>query len=93
MGLFAGTDTNFGLDFWAPKLQLGGVIAQKLIYPAFQTFGTTGAIIIYSALLLASLYYLTNIQPLELWARLVDFWEDRIAGPMPPSPPTHPGAE
>ena len=76
MGLLQELDTNFGLDFWAKGFQLGGVIAEGLIYPVFHTFGTAGAIIIYSAFLLASLYYLTNIQPLEIWARLVDLWED-----------------
>ena len=76
MGLLQELDVNFNLDFWAKGFHLGGVVSDIAIYPVFHTFGTAGAIIIYSALLLASLYYLTNIQPLELWARLVDFWED-----------------
>ena len=76
MGLLQELDVNFSLDFWAKGFQLGGVIAQKIIYPVFHTFGTAGAIIIYASLLLASLYFLTNIQPMEIWARMVDFWED-----------------
>ena len=75
-GLLQELDTNFNLEFWAKGFQLGGVIAEKIIYPVFHTFGTAGAIIIYSALILASLYFLTNIQPIEIWARLVDFWNE-----------------
>ena len=76
MGLLQELDVNFNLDFWAKGFHLGGVVSDIAIYPVFHTFGTAGAIIIYSALLLASLYYLTNIQPLELWARLAELWED-----------------
>ena len=76
MGLLQELDVNFNLDFWAKGFHLGGVVSDIVIYPVFHTFGTAGAIIIYSALLLASLYYLTNIQPLELWARLAELWED-----------------
>ena len=76
MGLLQELDVNFNLDFWAKGFHLGGVVSDIAIYPVFHTFGTAGAIIIYSTLLLASLYYLTNIQPLELWARLAELWED-----------------
>ena len=76
MGLLQELDVNFNLDFWAKGFHLGGVVSDIAIYPVFHTFGTAGAIIINSALLLASLYYLTNIQPLELWARLAELWED-----------------
>ena len=75
-GLLQELDTTFNLEFWAKGFQLGGVIAEKIIYPVFHTFGTPGAIIIYSALILASLYFLTNIQPIEIWTRLVDFWNE-----------------
>ena len=76
MGLLQELDVNFNLDFWAKGFHLGGVVSDIVIYPVFHTFGTAGAIIIYSALLLASLYYLTNIQLLEHWTRLTELWGD-----------------
>jgi len=76
MGLLQELDNNFGLAFWAEGFQLGGVIAQSIIYPVFHTFGTAGAIIIYTALIFASLYFLTNLQPVELWHWTVDTWEN-----------------
>ena len=74
MGLLQELDENFGLAFWADGFQLGGVIAQSIIYPVFHTFGTAGAIIIYTAAILASLYFLTNLQPIEIWHWTVDKW-------------------
>ncbi|MEE2947532.1 MAG: DNA translocase FtsK [Verrucomicrobiota bacterium] len=76
MGLLQELDTNFGLAFWAPGFQLGGVLGEGIIYPLFHFFGTAGAVIIHSALILASLYYLTNLQPVELWHWAVDTWEE-----------------
>ena len=76
MGLLQELNENFGLAFWADGFQLGGVVAQSNIYPIFHTFGTAGAIIIYTALILASLYFLTNLQPLELWHWTVDAWDN-----------------
>ena len=84
MGLLQELDKNFGLAFWADGFQLGGVVAQSIIYPVFHTFGTAGAIIIYTALILASLYFLTNLQPVELWHWTVDAlenWRERGAEP------------
>ena len=74
MGLLQELDENFGLAFWADGFQLGGVIAQSIIYPVFHTFGTAGAIIIHTAAILASLYFLTNLQPVEIWHWTVDTW-------------------
>jgi len=74
MGLLQELDENFGLAFWADGFQLGGVIAQSIIYPVFHTFGTAGAIIIHTAAILASLYFLTNLQPVEIWRWTVDTW-------------------
>ena len=76
MGLLQVLNLKFGITFWAEGFQLGGVIGQKIIYPVFQIFGTAGAIIIYLALILASFYFLTNIQPIELWSRLKEAWEN-----------------
>jgi S-DNA-T family DNA segregation ATPase FtsK/SpoIIIE len=76
MGLLQELDTNFGLAFWADGFQLGGVLGERIIYPLFHFFGTAGAVIIHSALILASLYYLTNLQPVELWLWAVDKWEE-----------------
>jgi len=76
MGLLQELDENFGLAFWADGFQLGGVIAQSIIYPVFHTFGTAGAIIIHTAFILASLYFLTNLQPVELWHWTVDAWDN-----------------
>jgi len=76
MGLLQELDENFGLAFWADGFQLGGVIAESTIYKLFHHFGTAGAIIIYTALILASLYFLTNLQPVEIWHWTVDAWEN-----------------
>jgi len=76
MGLLQELDTNFGLEFWADGFQLGGVLGERIIYPLFHFFGTAGAVIIHSALILASLYYLTNLQPVVLWHWAVDTWEE-----------------
>jgi len=88
MGLLQELDENFGLKFWAPGFQLGGVIGNSIIYPVFHTFGTAGAVIIYSALILASLYFLTNLQPVELWHWTVDTWESWRERQSEPSPAT-----
>ena len=76
MGLLQELDENFDLAFWADGFQLGGVIAKSTIYPVFHKFGTAGAIIIHTALILASLYFLTNLQPVEIWHWMVDAWEN-----------------
>ena len=76
MGLLQVLNIKFGITFWAEGFQLGGVIGQKIIYPVFQIFGTAGAIIIYSALIISSFYFLTNIQPVELWSRIIEAWEN-----------------
>ena len=76
MGLLQVLNIKFGITFWAEGFQLGGVIGQKIIYPIFQIFGTAGAIIIYSALIISSFYFLTNIQPVELWSRIIEAWEN-----------------
>ena len=88
MGLLQELDENFGLKFWAPGFQLGGVIGNSIIYPVFHTFGTAGAVIIYSALILASLYFLTNLQPVELWHWTVETWENWRERQAKPSPAT-----
>ncbi|MFL3666786.1 MAG: DNA translocase FtsK [Verrucomicrobiota bacterium] len=74
MGLLQELDKNFDLAFWADGFQLGGVIGNSIIYPVFHKFGTAGAIIIYAAAILASLYFLTNLQPVEIWRWTVDTW-------------------
>ena len=74
MGLLQELDTNFGLAFWADGFQLGCFIAQSIIYPVFHTFGTAGSVIIPTALILSSPYFLTNLQPVELWHWTVDAW-------------------
>ncbi|MED5381178.1 MAG: DNA translocase FtsK [Verrucomicrobiota bacterium] len=76
MGLLQELDENFGLAFWADGFELGGVIAEFTIYKLFHYFGSAGAIIIYTALILASLYFLTNLQPVEIWHWTVDAWEN-----------------
>ena len=77
MGLLQVLYMKFNLRFFLGEgFELGGVIGQKIIYPVFQIFGTYGAIIIYSALILSSLYFLTNIQPNELWNRIMDAWDN-----------------
>ena len=76
MGLLQEMDINFGLAFWVDGFQLGGVLGERIIYPIFHTFGTAGAVIIHTALILASLYYLTNLQPVELWHWAVNVWEE-----------------
>ena len=53
---------------------LGGILGMGIHFP-FQLFGVIGSTIIYSALLLSSLYFLTNLQPVELWHWAVDAWE------------------
>ncbi|MBC8243047.1 MAG: DNA translocase FtsK [Verrucomicrobia bacterium] len=75
MGLLQELDTNFSLAFWVEGFQLGGVLGERIIYPLFHTFGTAGAVIIHSTLILASLYFLTHLQPIELWHWAVDTWE------------------
>ena len=74
IGLLQVLNIKFGITFWAEGFQLGGVIGQKIIYPIFQIFGTAGAIIIYSALIISSVYFLTNVKPAELWARIIEVW-------------------
>ena len=74
IGLLQVLNLKFGITFWAEGFQLGGVIGQKIIYPIFQIFGTAGAIIIYSALILTSFYFLTNIQLVELSSRIIEAW-------------------
>ena len=62
---------------------LGGVLGMAIHF-LFQWFGVIGSTIIYSALLLSSLYFLTNLQPLELWHWLVDTlnnWRERKTEP------------
>ena len=54
---------------------LGGILGMGIHY-LFQWFGIIGSTIIYSALLLSSLYFLTNLQPVELWHWTVDTWEN-----------------
>ena len=46
------------------------------IHFLFQWFGVIGSTIIYSALLLSSLYFLTNLQPVEIWRWTVDAWDN-----------------
>lgn len=76
MGLLQELDVNFGLAFWADGFQLGGVLGEQIIYPLFHFFGTAGAVIIHSALILTSLYFLTHLQPVELWHWAVDTWNN-----------------
>ena len=45
---------------------LGGILGMGIHF-LFQWFGVIGSTIIYSALLLSSLYFLTNLQPVQLW--------------------------
>ena len=62
---------------------LGGIFGMGIHF-LFQWFGVIGSTIIYSALLLSSLYFLTNLQPVELWHWTVDTWEnwrERLADP------------
>ena len=54
---------------------LGGIFGMGIHF-LFQWFGVIGSTIIYSALLLSSLYFLTNLQPVELWHWTVDTWEN-----------------
>ena len=54
---------------------LGGILGMGIHF-LFQWFGVIGSTIIYSALLLSSLYFLTNLQPVELWHWTVDTWEN-----------------
>jgi len=52
---------------------LGGIFGMGIHF-LFQWFGVIGSTIIYSALLLSSLYFLTNLQPVEIWHWTVDTW-------------------
>jgi S-DNA-T family DNA segregation ATPase FtsK/SpoIIIE len=54
---------------------LGGIFGMGIHF-LFQWFGVIGSTIIYSALLLSSLYFLTNLQPVEIWHWTVDAWEN-----------------
>jgi len=54
---------------------LGGILGMGIHF-LFQWFGVIGSTIIYSALLLSSLYFLTNLQPVELWHWAVDTWNN-----------------
>ena len=52
---------------------LGGIFGMGIHF-LFHWFGGIGSTIIYSALLLSSLYFLTNLQPVEIWRWTVDTW-------------------
>ena len=52
---------------------LGGIFGMGIHF-LFHWFGGIGSTIIYSALLLSSLYFLTNLQPVEIWHWTVDTW-------------------
>ena len=54
---------------------LGGIFGMGIHF-LFQWFGVIGSTIIYSALLLSSLYFLTNLQPVEIWRWMVDAWDN-----------------
>ena len=54
---------------------LGGIFGMGIHF-LFQWFGVIGSTIIYSALLLSSLYFLTHLQPVEIWHWTVDAWEN-----------------
>ena len=54
---------------------LGGIFGMGIHF-LFQWFGVIGSTIIYSALLLSSLYFLPNLQPVEIWHWTVDAWEN-----------------
>ncbi|HIL73280.1 MAG TPA: DNA translocase FtsK, partial [Verrucomicrobia bacterium] len=54
---------------------LGGILGMGIHF-LFQWFGVIGSTIIYSALLLSSLYFLTNLQPVEIWRWTVDAWDN-----------------
>lgn len=54
---------------------LGGIFGMGIHF-LFQWFGVIGSTIIYSALLLSSLYFLTNLQPVEIWRWTVDAWDN-----------------
>jgi S-DNA-T family DNA segregation ATPase FtsK/SpoIIIE len=54
---------------------LGGYLGWGVNF-IFGVFGDIGSGIIYTAIILASLYFLTNLQPVELWHWTVDAWEN-----------------
>ena len=54
---------------------LGGYLGWGVNY-IFGAFGDIGSGILYTALILSSLYFLTNLQPVEIWHWIVDAWEN-----------------
>ena len=54
---------------------LGGYLGWGVNY-IFGAFGDIGSGILYTALILSSLYFLTNLQPVEIWHWTVDAWEN-----------------
>ena len=75
LGLFTDNDLIKNVIEAKGLASLGGYLGWGVNF-IFGVFGDWGSGILYTALILSSLYFLTNLQPIEIWHWTVDAWEN-----------------
>ena len=75
LGLFTDSELIKNVIEAKGLASLGGYLGWGVNY-IFGAFGDIGSGILYTALILSSLYFLTNLQPVEIWHWTVDAWEN-----------------